>query len=639
MLPCHQTTICGASITAFTLNIARRHPYKNKPLIEYDLALFMEPCTLIGTSLGVLFNVLFSVDTVVATMLLSLIVISFLTFRKGYLLRVQEGRLADHRVRVAARRRTRSSSGGSRSGREKARASPHPLQPPTTNAGADADLIVFDDEQAVQRMRYTERDGWSDHGLSDTECHDADVSNSVTMTLITRDNGRANDTGVSRWDDAKTPDRRLGGHRGVIGDDEILSADSEASSDGRSDTSDDWKNESDLMWSSPIDGNTMVNNATANTSHMRGVHYQADTSRMSYQDYEYVSPVAPSSHIKFRSLVLDEIASTGRRRASMPSPEDGIVHRRGANSDGDIECATSGYHRAHIAFNPHNPLTDTDHNMTMLHYRYARDRRRGDQPQGVSDDDTFADFDHPSNDELVEIQVTERRIPYQKIALLASIWMFVLLTSLARGGHGVASILQIPSCSSQYWVVSAVFIPLPVIATIWTRQQLKRECIRKLNLGYQFKDGDIDWISDGCVVYPVVGVVIGAVSALLGVGTGIFRAPLLLHMNILPQVAAATSSFMIMFTSSATTIQYLIMGRLHYAQGIWYCAIGALASITGNILINRYVSQAGRASYIILTVAGVLALSTVLLATSGILQQVLILRSEEGMHHTGPMCD
>jgi hypothetical protein len=54
-------TIFGLALAAYTVNIWKRHPKAtHRPLIDYDVALMLEPMTLLGTVVGVLLNVIFA---------------------------------------------------------------------------------------------------------------------------------------------------------------------------------------------------------------------------------------------------------------------------------------------------------------------------------------------------------------------------------------------------------------------------------------------------------------------------------------------------------------------------------------------------------------------------------------------------
>jgi len=74
----------------------------------------------------------------------------------------------------------------------------------------------------------------------------------------------------------------------------------------------------------------------------------------------------------------------------------------------------------------------------------------------------------------------------------------------------------------------------------------------------------------------------GWVSGALGLGGGAIFNPLLLSMGVPPKVASATGMYMIIFSTGASTISYLMNGTLDISYGSWiglFCVIGTLAGM------------------------------------------------------------
>lgn len=79
---------------------------------------------------------------------------------------------------------------------------------------------------------------------------------------------------------------------------------------------------------------------------------------------------------------------------------------------------------------------------------------------------------------------------------------------------------------------------------------------------------------------------------------------------MLPQVATATSSYMILFTSSATTAQFLIFGkqpilfllnssgRLEWQPALWFCGIGFCAALLGQYAVAKIVQKYKKQAFI-----------------------------------------
>lgn len=51
--------IMGGSVSTVYYNLKLKHPTLDMPLIDYDLALLMQPMLMLGVSIGVIFNVIF----------------------------------------------------------------------------------------------------------------------------------------------------------------------------------------------------------------------------------------------------------------------------------------------------------------------------------------------------------------------------------------------------------------------------------------------------------------------------------------------------------------------------------------------------------------------------------------------------
>jgi uncharacterized membrane protein YfcA len=75
-------TIFGVALGGYAVNFRKRHPNADRPLIDYDVATLMEPMTLCGTILGVMFNVMSPAYLIVVFLVVLLSFAAFRTFRK-----------------------------------------------------------------------------------------------------------------------------------------------------------------------------------------------------------------------------------------------------------------------------------------------------------------------------------------------------------------------------------------------------------------------------------------------------------------------------------------------------------------------------------------------------------------------------
>lgn len=88
---------------------------------------------------------------------------------------------------------------------------------------------------------------------------------------------------------------------------------------------------------------------------------------------------------------------------------------------------------------------------------------------------------------------------------------------------------------------------------------------------------------------------------LLGIGGGMIVNPLLLEFNIHPQAAAATSTLMVLFSSSSAALSFGFGHQLnlHFALIFGLCCMGA--SLVGVLLVQRMVKRSGKVFLCFLT--------------------------------------
>jgi len=73
----------GVSIASTLMNAPKRHPHTNRPIIDWDLILVMEPLTLLGTICGTLLNRVLDDKIIVTVLVFTLVVIAHHTFKKA----------------------------------------------------------------------------------------------------------------------------------------------------------------------------------------------------------------------------------------------------------------------------------------------------------------------------------------------------------------------------------------------------------------------------------------------------------------------------------------------------------------------------------------------------------------------------
>lgn len=211
-------------------------------------------------------------------------------------------------------------------------------------------------------------------------------------------------------------------------------------------------------------------------------------------------------------------------------------------------------------------------------------------------------------------------IPWSKIILLLTILIISTVISVIKGGGGAVSVVGIQACSLWYWVSAAAIFP--VIFLVWgyegyiVVQQAADLNSKDVILTF----GEIRWNKMRIIVVGLVSFLAGILASLLGVGGGLIKGPVLIEIGLPPDVVAATSSYMILFTSVSSSIQYILIGKIMWDYGVVLFVIGMVASFVGQTILNWIVGKYARKSFIIFVIALVIGASAVLLVLSEVVQ-------------------
>jgi len=222
------------------------------------------------------------------------------------------------------------------------------------------------------------------------------------------------------------------------------------------------------------------------------------------------------------------------------------------------------------------------------------------------------------NPVLKNILKEEKKFPVKIVGLLFLILTIISIHSLLLGGKG-KSIINLSHCSPGYWAIFILIVPILLSFQYLIGKHSMQEEIKKESNFYPYKDGDIRLTFKNVLIISLVSAFAGIFASLLGIGGGMVLSPLLLELGVLANVAAATSSFMILFTSISSIIQYTILGRIMLDYGIALATIGLLSSIVGQTFLDWLVRKYDRRSYIVFSVLIIILLATILLGITGVI--------------------
>ncbi|XP_043688958.1 sulfite exporter TauE/SafE family protein 5-like isoform X2 [Telopea speciosissima] len=220
---------------------------------------------------------------------------------------------------------------------------------------------------------------------------------------------------------------------------------------------------------------------------------------------------------------------------------------------------------------------------------------------------------------------TSVETPWKKLGFLLIIWLAFFALHVLRGegngdGNHRQSITGLKPCGIGYWILSAIQIPVAMVFTGWilyrkrSRVAGDRFFKQQEEKGEGQLDGSRSWSS---LSFPTMALLAGVLGGGFGIGGGMLISPLLLQMGIPPEITAATCSFMVLFSSSMSAAQYLLMGIKHIDAVLIFTLVCFVASIVGLVVVQSAIVRYGRTSLIVFSVAIVMAVSTILITSFG----------------------
>ncbi|MBA0652292.1 hypothetical protein Goarm_015826 [Gossypium armourianum] len=240
-------------------------------------------------------------------------------------------------------------------------------------------------------------------------------------------------------------------------------------------------------------------------------------------------------------------------------------------------------------------------------------------------------------------------IYWKELSLLVYVWIGFLIVQIIKE--------YLQTCSVMYWIVNSLQIPIAASVTVF-----EAICLYKGRRVIASKGKEItNWKIYQILFYCSCGIIAGMVGGLLGLGGGFILGPLFLELGIPPQVllklvslifayayikeaekrfmslcnivqvASATSTFSMAFSSSMSVVQYYLLNRFPIPYAAYFVLVATIAAFTGQHVVRKIIAVLGRASIIIFILALTIFISAISLGGVGIADMVEKLEDEEYM--------
>ncbi|RXI07337.1 hypothetical protein DVH24_026473 [Malus domestica] len=224
----------------------------------------------------------------------------------------------------------------------------------------------------------------------------------------------------------------------------------------------------------------------------------------------------------------------------------------------------------------------------------------------------------PASSQDEEVPVT-RNIYWKELSLLMYVWVAFLIVQIVK--------TYTETCSTTFWIMNSLQVPIALSVTLF-----EAICLRKGTRVIASKGKEItNWKLHQIFLYCSCGIVAGMVGGLLGLGGGFILGPLFLELGIPPQVASATSTFAMLFSSSMSVVQYYLLNRFPVPYAAYFVVVATIAAFTGQHVVRKIIAVLGRASIIIFILALTIFVSAISLGGVGIANMVEKMENREYM--------
>ncbi|MCL7032868.1 hypothetical protein MKW94_026223 [Papaver nudicaule] len=212
-----------------------------------------------------------------------------------------------------------------------------------------------------------------------------------------------------------------------------------------------------------------------------------------------------------------------------------------------------------------------------------------------------------------------KNVYWKELGVLLFVWITFLMMQILQ--------IRTTTCSTVYWVLSSMQIPVSLGVTLYQAVCLykgKRVLESMGEAGTELKVYKL-------ILYCFLGVCAGMVGGLLGLGGGFILGPMFLQIGVPPQVASATASFAMTFSSSMSVIEFYLLKRFPIPYAVYFLAVAIVAAAAGQYVVRKLIIALGRASLIVFLLVTLFFASAFLLGGVGISNMVGQIKHNEYM--------
>ncbi|XP_027070976.1 sulfite exporter TauE/SafE family protein 4 [Coffea arabica] len=228
-------------------------------------------------------------------------------------------------------------------------------------------------------------------------------------------------------------------------------------------------------------------------------------------------------------------------------------------------------------------------------------------------------------EEKTALQIMRSNLNLKRFGVLLLVWIIFLVLQVSKN--------DLVACTTLYWVLNIVQVPVALVVFGYECVKLYRESKKRRLEGNKdlVCEAAIQWTGTNLAFCALCGILGGTVGGLLGSGGGFILGPLLLEIGVIPQVASATATFVMMFSSSLSVVEFYLLKRFPIPYALYLMTVSIVAGFWGQFFIRRLITILRRASIIVFILSGVIFASAITMGVIGIERSVTMIKNHEFM--------
>lgn len=225
--------------------------------------------------------------------------------------------------------------------------------------------------------------------------------------------------------------------------------------------------------------------------------------------------------------------------------------------------------------------------------------------------------------EKTAFEIFKFNLNLKRILVLFLVWFIFLLLQVFKN--------DLVACTPLYWVLNLLQFPVALAVFGYECVKLYKESKKRRLEGNpeSICEADIQWTATNLIFCALCGILGGTVGGLLGSGGGFILGPLLLEIGVIPQVASATATFVMMFSSSLSVVEFYLLKRFPIPYALYLMSVSILAGFWGQCFIRKLIAILKRASIIVFILSGVIFASALTMGVIGIEKSIRMINNHE----------